>query len=119
MGVFLVDGREENERGPFGLFALADQSGCLVTIETRHQDIQQDNSEILLQQAAQRLLAGLHRNHFRNWRENFIDRQQIPFVIVDCQNACLCRGVHQLHELEFFRRVTRRLLHRAPVSLLT
>ena len=41
------------------LLALADQPRRLVAVEARHQHVEQDDRELLLEQEAQRLLAGL------------------------------------------------------------
>ena len=85
MRVFLVYGGQEDDRRALRLLALPNQCSRLVTIETRHQHIQQNYRKFLLQQKPQRFLSRLGAHYIagsapepRGWRKGCVRRRQPP-----------------------------------------
>jgi len=85
---FLVDGRQEDDRNPFGLFAAANDARGLVAVHARHIDVQKDDRELALEQVPQRLLAGFGQHHVGNVLEHRLDREQVALVVIHDEDAC-------------------------------
>ncbi len=55
---FVVIGRDEDDRRMLGTLSLANQGGRLEAVHFRHVDVEQNDREVILQQAAQGLASG-------------------------------------------------------------
>ena len=86
LGLLVHRGQEDN-RDAGGLLALADQAGGLIAVESGHEDVEEDDREIFLEQAAQRVAPGGSGHHRCDRAQNFSQREQVPLVIVDNQDA--------------------------------
>ena len=83
----LVDRRQEDDRNALGLVAGADDLGGLVTVHSRHVDVEQDHRELALEQVAQRFLAGTGEDDLTQVLEDGRDGEQVAIVVVDQQHA--------------------------------
>jgi hypothetical protein len=83
---FLVDRRQEDDRDARGLRPLPDQRGRLVAVHLRHEYIEQDDREVVVEQLAQRQPARRRGDHLGDRLEHFGQRQQVALVVVDQQD---------------------------------
>ena len=84
----LVDGRQEDDRDVLGALALLDELGGLEPVQARHLDVEQDRREVLVEQPAQRLLAGGRAHRVEPERlEHRLEREQVLGLVVDEQDT--------------------------------
>src|SRR5690606_11323724 len=79
----LVDGGQEDDRDSSGLLSLPDERGGFVAVHFRHEHIEQDDGEIVLQQFPQGQLAGGDRDDVAQWLEHFGKGEEISLVVVN------------------------------------
>ena len=84
---FLVHRGQEDDRNARCLRAFPNERGCFVAVHLGHEDIEQDDREIVLQQLAQGPRTGIGSHHVRKRFEHLGKGQQVPLVVVDQQDA--------------------------------
>jgi hypothetical protein len=114
----LVDRRQEDDRDALGLLAVADDLGGLVAVHAGHVDVEQDDRELVLEEVAQRLLAGPRLDHLADILEHGADGEKVALVIVDDEDARpLGRFLpHRGEGSSRLRRAARLLAHAHPYS---
>src|SRR4051794_34060664 len=84
----LVDGGQEDDRDVLRALALLDQLGGLESVHPRHLDVEQNHGEVVVQQAAQRLLArGRAHGPQAERLQHRLEGQQVLGLVVDEQDA--------------------------------
>ena len=84
----LRDRGQEDDRDVARPLALLDQLGRLEAVEPRHLDVEQDHRELVVEEVAQRLLAGLGADELLPERlEDRLEREQVLGPVVDEQDA--------------------------------
>ena len=76
-----------------GALALADERGGLEAVHAGHVDVEQDDGELVVEQCAQRLAAGVGADDvLAQLLEDRFERQQLLGLVVDEQDVDLCVG---------------------------
>ncbi len=87
MGLVAEHRRQEDDRDVAGLAPLADEAGCLVAVHAGHVQVQQDDREILDQQAFERLVSGTGQDDLvTQLLQRAGGGEQVTLVIVDDQH---------------------------------
>ena len=85
----LGDRRQKQDRDVTGPLTPLDQLRRLEPVQPRHLDVEQDRSELFVEQMSQRLLAGCRENELLLERlEERLERQQVLGPVVDKQQLC-------------------------------
>ena len=99
----LGDRRHEDDRDVPGLAPALDVLGGLEAVELGHLDVEQDERELVVQQPAQRLLAGRRGDQAAVQRgEDRLEREQVLGPVVDQQDVRLVAAGRRAHRAVSF-----------------
>ena len=85
-----VHGGEEDDRRALRALAGADHLRGLEAVHPRHVDVEEDDREVLLQEGAQRLAAGVRADHvLAQLAEDRLQREQLVRAVVDEEDVDL------------------------------
>jgi hypothetical protein len=93
VGLAPADGRDEDDRRIAGPLALADQLGRLEAVHTGHHHVQEDDGEIVAEQALQRLLPGVGLDQVvAGVLQHRLEGEQVIRLVIDQQDVDFLAG---------------------------
>ena len=98
MDFTLPDRRQEDDWRALSLFALADERGRLEPVHARHQNVEQNDGKLIVEEPLQRLRsrAGLDEVLPQPFQSRF-EREQVIRLVVDQQDVHLVIAIRRRH----------------------